>query len=65
MHAIGGEGCSVDGCGYRTLEKLNMKSHLASKHGIGGEVCEIDGCGYMCASESHMKRHRKSKHGSS
>ncbi|KAJ7666380.1 hypothetical protein B0H17DRAFT_1143157 [Mycena rosella] len=53
--------CSYSGCGHKTLQRSNMRTHARTHTGEKPEVCPD--CNYCTADPGSLTLHRKQKHG--
>ncbi|EAU86733.1 hypothetical protein CC1G_06494 [Coprinopsis cinerea okayama7 len=55
--------CTYPRCAYATLQRSNLRTHLATHTGEKRHECNLDGCTFRCADPASLIRHRKRIHG--
>ncbi|TDL19016.1 hypothetical protein BD410DRAFT_792629 [Rickenella mellea] len=56
--------CTYTGCGYRTLQKSNLKTHINAVHlKLKKHKCRSEGCQSAFGDPASRVRHEKSQHG--
>ena len=54
---------SCDMCEYKSIQRGNLKRHLANKHNINVKWFSCDKCEYKCKERSNLKQHLAAVHG--